>query len=532
MKPQKTIFILTVASFTLALVSPSISFAALATCSDGATMCGFVSHANMWNSTCSLFYWGGYSKGGETCHSAGGDSLPAGWTETATQVGIPAGTWLDPGGYVNIRIYPNTTADVGVAAFDDNGSAQIGTFYYSYNGCTCGPDDVAGSGCGGAGSGNGGSGSAVVNPGDQLVVTVINACKPNGSGKWGGGSAWVDAQSATYCYTAATGLTGGITYTPGSTPGTCDPVGGTNGTITVSSKNSKTDLSVPASWHFTAFPTGNDPCSGHGGSCDNAYQGTYTGLRANNDQYTLPANAATPSDQTQYTLHSIENRDVALHDTHTPSSFALLKNVLSSIPTANAVSISPADTLTLSPSQLTANFIISWDPLAKMAVSPESLSLSPSDTSGQVTITNSGTQGSTLGGLSANVTYISGPSSGWIQESSLSTSLSNISPINQGLSSNVTISTTPPSTAGTYVASIAFKGETTTRRFPFGLSFLHQRRAIGNAHLVKREHNRLHRVECLVRFAINERLHLGLPRRHGQLHLHPDLHRPRRERLE
>ncbi len=249
-------------------------------------------------------------------------------------------------------------------------------------------------------------------------------------------------------------------YTAGD--GTCTQSAQNNGIINVSSINSANQHSVNASWGFVA-PPGSDPCTaGHGSYCGTsvyATQGTYTGLNANDSSYSpIPINAKDPAGQ--FSMNSVENEGAPSHHITTPNVFALLQNALSSVPTANAADVSPISS-SLTHSSPTANFTIAWDPLAKMTATPsQSLSnLSPINTSGQVTIENSGTEGSVLSGLAVqSINYSYG--SGWLSVASLAgISLSQGQP-----GKNITITADPSnltSAGSPYFATIKFTGQST-----------------------------------------------------------------------
>ena len=125
---------------------------------------------------------------------------------------------------------------------------------------------------------------------------------------------------------------------------------------------------------------------------------------------------------------------------------------------ANAVSIFPGPSQTLSAGQPDATFTILWDPLAQLGVSG-AVSLTTSNTTGQVTITNNGTAGSILGNLTETPSYANG--TGW-----LSVSLPNAS-LAQSQSANATVTADPTGLSpGTYAATITFKGFSTNMAVP------------------------------------------------------------------
>jgi len=196
----------------------------------------------------------------------------------------------------------------------------------------------------------------------------------------------------------------GVNYVP-TAPGVCSPQSGPTGAITVTSEDSvATSTLVPASWYFPQHPTSGDPCAV--ASCTGTYQ-LYNNTPLS--QYTLSVSSSSASStMMHYVLRSVEQKPVAkkaavgnpLADLFS-NLFKTAKAYMICGSVNNAASSCPLtnQTLSLSSSGDTANFFILWDPVAAISVSPSALSLnaaSPNSATGQVTLTNTGSQGSTL----------------------------------------------------------------------------------------------------------------------------------------
>ena len=226
-----------------------------------------------------------------------------------------------------------------------------------------------------------------------------------------------------------------------------------NGTVTVSSTNAVTGGSVTSSWDLVG------PTTTYSYATQYATSAVYTGLPTQYNTIPLVPYTVSPVQNSAgplYTLRTVNEETVAENAKGNLLGhlFSISENALTSIAYAQIV-CDPSNypcsggnstpTQSLTPTSTTANFIILWDPIAAINVSSTPsgmLQLStPSNTSGQISITNSGAQGSTLN----NLTYTISPSSAssWLSISSLS----GIS-LGQGNSANVTItgsSTSAPS---------------------------------------------------------------------------------------
>lgn len=212
------------------------------------------------------------------------------------------------------------------------------------------------------------------------------------------------------------------------------------GTITVTSENANDpSMGVPAEWDLTGnvnntttlgssadgivcSATGNlgagqivlwdgVPCSGT--------QETYPNLPAHDDVYDLGSPVATASD---YSFNSFEQVPIAENKNPLTGQFASsLKNIFSTI--AEAATVSPAGSQSLTSSSPSAAYIILWNPLVTdMQVNPTSVSFASSGSMSQAeTITVSGAPAASLD-WAANASTTSGgnwlsvsPSNGTIQ---------------------------------------------------------------------------------------------------------------------
>ncbi len=450
---QKFLFpALGIAAAFLFLASPSISFADPATCVNGVAPCGVVAPYSIPDSVVTINYSGsGSPLGGETCNADGsGSTLPSGWSCDDQSSTIPSGEWLDATGYYNDRIYPGNSVSVTVHPFDDNGSASVGSFSSSYSGCQCGQNDIVKPGCGGAGTGNGGSGSATVNPGDQLNLSVTNACKASGGpAPFGGGRISITGLNATYCYTATSGLTGGITYHPDpTTPGQCDGPATPTGTVSVVSENSQNNQPTPSSWFFTAAPSGATvPTSTS--DADSGVSKTYLSQPAQLHTYGIqPISSSFPP--------NFSVRDVSEYK------YVAESNSWLSVAIADSVGGGQTQDLSTGGDIL---FDIDLDPIAALSVNPTTqVVLSASSPTSVVTVTNSGAPSSTLG-WTESISYASG--TGW-----LAIGPSSGGSIDSGQSSALTFSASAGSMSpGTYAATVTFSGTSSPTLPPVPLSF-------------------------------------------------------------
>jgi len=237
------------------------------------------------------------------------------------------------------------------------------------------------------------------------------------------------------------------------------PAPPSTGNLTVTSENSVVPTTfVKADWSqgaFTAYPS-IYPCDV--ASCTGTEQ-TYPSMPTGT--YILSPSLITSLATTTFVLHSVEQVPIAQKHASNPL-LSFLENLFnvakakvvcgwSIINGVASPSSCPNDTpsLTISDSGDTANFIILWDPLAAISVSPSAVSLSAtagSTTSTQVTLTNSGSQGSTL-----NWTATSDKP--WLTVWQSSGSL------NAANSSTLTLTANSSGlSAGTYTGTVTFNG--------------------------------------------------------------------------
>jgi len=431
---SKVIFIgLAVSVLPILLLSVKHS-QALTNCTDGMTYCGFVAPYNPnqfdpMNSSlygvswCSIYGSGG--QGGQACDGNGkltyvNPNSGTNWHVNDYRQGYVPSSDIYNYPYYNYGFFKGMSVTAGPYYVDDGGNYYINPILNGSNeSCGCFHDWGAQShsNCGGTAGVNSKNGTA--NPGQPVNITVINACAPNGWGRWGGGSLWIELNSVTQCRssldTSGTSTVDyppyvqhGVNYVP-TAPGVCSPQttgggGGPTGAITVTSEDSvMTSTLVSASWSFPQHPTSGDPCAV--ASCAGTYQ-LYNNMPLG--QYTLSPSSSVSSTMMNYAFRSVELAPVAKKPTignPLADLFSNLFNTAKAYMTCGSVNNAPTtcpllnQTLSLSGSGDTANFIILWDPVAAISVSPSTLSLSatPSSTaSGQVTLTNSGGQGSTL----------------------------------------------------------------------------------------------------------------------------------------
>lgn len=140
---------------------------------------------------------------------------------------------------------------------------------------------------------------------------------------------------------------------------------------------------------------------------------------------------------------------------------SLTKSVFGS--TAEAFTIPPANPLaqTLSPGS-TAAFVILWNPIANIAVSPAAMPLTAAaggTASGQVQVSNTGAPGSTLT-WSSSIAYTNG--SGWLSVSPASDATGLTNGASGNASENATITANAAGLAvGTYTGTVTFTGDST-----------------------------------------------------------------------
>ncbi len=215
------------------------------------------------------------------------------------------------------------------------------------------------------------------------------------------------------------------------------------GTINVFSRNSVVKTApVTASWYFPAYPdAADDPCTSHGGSCTNVSQGTYNNMALGTyAAWPIPGSAGAG-----YAVRSVERVPIA----EAPQNW--LDRLIS---TAKAVFFDPGTPAiqSLASGNLTASFIIYWDPIAAISVSPSALTLTDAAPVGTVTVKNSGADGSTL---TWNSSVSPASAAAWLSV----TPSSDSSGLTGGAQDTVTIKADATGlTNGTYTATVNLTG--------------------------------------------------------------------------
>jgi hypothetical protein len=224
--------------------------------------------------------------------------------------------------------------------------------------------------------------------------------------------------------------------------------GSSGGTIVVTSNNSQTSTPVSANWDIVAGST--DIC-GIGVTCSGTAQ-TYTN-QSIGVTYTIVPTTPRPD---LYALNSVKLISPAKNGN---SFLALLKKILAPIAEAacpgHTWCVPNGTSQTLQSGGSTDTFNVQWDPIANIALSQSSLSLSSqagSPTSGQIQVLNTGAPGSTL----TWTTTSSAPSWLSVSPSSDSTGITNDSAGDYG-SDNVTVNASGLA-AGTYSGTVRFVG--------------------------------------------------------------------------
>jgi hypothetical protein len=241
------------------------------------TFCGNVGLANSSTSVCTIT--GKANVGGQTCYTndsvTGVSDSNNAMTFTKQQGYIPT-TYNTTDIYSDYHIFPNSPVSLTFDTVDDNGGASVGSASYNYNGCPCGINDVSDPttsnktlNCGSAAR-SAGSATGLASPGDQINLTVINACKPNdnmnstnSSGAYGGGSAHAQIE-VTSCYNSTyytwqvdhgyfPESSRGKSYTP-TAPGVCTFNGTGGGTPKLTASLSSTDITLSS----TSIPSVSD----------------------------------------------------------------------------------------------------------------------------------------------------------------------------------------------------------------------------------------------------------------------------------
>jgi hypothetical protein len=231
-----------------------------------------------------------------------------------------------------------------------------------------------------------------------------------------------------------------------------------SGTIDVTSENSVvTSTLVFSEWTFVGSVT--DPCSGDQNNCAGKTK-TYLNQVAGdpNDIYILNTQAPNP---TGYALRTIERHVAAapkqnpiitffkdlINQAHAVVVCGFLNSGASSCP-------NPDNSFTLANQGDVAHFIILWDPVASLGVSPTTVNLTDANP-GTVTVTNGGVQGSTLT-WNTSVAYGAGcpPNCSWLSV----TPANDNAGVAAGSSDTVTLQNTGALPAGSYSATVKFSG--------------------------------------------------------------------------
>jgi len=305
---------------------------------------------------------------------------------------------------------------------------------------TCAPASVptgATSNCTAAVTGTGAFSSAVTWTASRGTITAGGILTAPGTA----GSVTVTATSV---QTPAVKGTATVTVTAAAAPGT----------ITVASRNSVSQTTpVSASWDFSAI---SDPCVITSNPCANVSNATYNSITAGTYKI-LPSLG---SAGTHYAFNSVQENIIAQNKKTgvLENLFAFGNDLL--IPTAHAFSFPSCnpDTQTVSGAlgtcgqpAFTASFIILWDPIPGMSVTP-TLSLTDTSPSKNISVSNIGSPGSSLKWTNPVITY--GNGGGWLSVSPTSDATG----IPGGSSDTVTVTANPASLAPgtTYTATITF----------------------------------------------------------------------------
>ncbi len=233
------------------------------------------------------------------------------------------------------------------------------------------------------------------------------------------------------------------------------------GQVNVTSMNSSTGQLVNASWWFNVATTTTSVantctltsnCTGKTASYNNQPISDSPPLA-----YQInPTAASDPAGQ--FVLHSVEPRyPIAQRESAWKAVLSWAENLVVKIARAFHFPVGNPQSQSLTSAVKTANFVILWDPVAGLDVSPASVSIDSSNVSGAVTVTNNGAPGSSLAWNAPTITYGSG--SGWL---SVSPSIGGV--LTNGAvgyaSTPVTITGDPTGlTPGlTYTATITFSG--------------------------------------------------------------------------
>jgi hypothetical protein len=239
------------------------------------------------------------------------------------------------------------------------------------------------------------------------------------------------------------------------------PTSTLTGTITVTSENANDpSVLVPAKWDLSGNVSGGFVCSAANGilwensiPCSGTSE-VYPKLPANNDAYDLRPETAVTSTTEPYSFNSFEQLPIAENKRSNAfvNSFALsLKNIFSTV--AEAATVSPSGSWTLTPSRPSGAFIILWNPLvAGMQVSPTTVSFTSSGSMSQAeTITATGAPSANLDWTASASTATGG---NWLSVSPSSGSVS-IGGSGSG-SGTATISAASGLPNGTYQGTVTF----------------------------------------------------------------------------
>ena len=234
---------------------------------------------------------------------------------------------------------------------------------------------------------------------------------------------------------------------------------GATGSLNVLSVNSVDHSPVDASWGITANVANMDLCKFTGSSCSGT-SGSYSNIPLG----LVGISSAKPADSSLYSIKDVEQVPVVAESSHRENIFALSRDLLVGV--ANAQTTcgyigSPqascpsgqnnVSALNLSQNGQNATFILQWNPIAQMTVSPQSVNLTSPNYTATVQVSNTGATSSVLGWQAQNV-----PS--WLTV----TPPSDMSPgVAQGSSDTVTFSAAT-TTPGTYTGTVKFVGESLT----------------------------------------------------------------------
>ncbi len=289
----------------------------------------------------------------------------------------------------------------------------------------------------------------------------------NGSYHWIGHYIHTVGSTITYCAGPAKrnihttqGTTGERSFSVSGGSG-----GGGGGTINVASLNAVlSGVGVGSNWAF-GFPA-QDPCGV--GSCSGA-QVTYSNLPLGPYHFE-------PVAANGYSLKSVEIAPIAeASPSRTNGLFGPALSFAQKLfaPVAKAFIIPPPNPQdqTLANNGDTANFVVLWNPIGAMSINPAAVSISSASPTAQITVTNSGSPGSTVNWSAT----MNPPSVKWLSLSQsngsvgASTADSGNAPFGMNLfaakaeaagnSQTITLTGNPAGLAdGTYTASITFAG--------------------------------------------------------------------------